>query len=165
MNRLYTILLTVFCLTLTITASSIDYPTYNGPTRSVNHSAWSPSDAAWQEEDEYNNTQSSFNSTSPYTRQIDPNMYRSVNTMTQEATSTREYSVPVSAVTVTGGVTTVDLNGENNAQGVLRVRHRPDGDPNDNLDDPETPIGDAPWLFMLLMAAAYAAYSYRRHKV
>lgn len=162
MNRLYTILLTVFCLTLTITASSIDYPTYNGPTHSVNPQAWSPSDAAWQEEDEYNNNQSSFNSTSPYTRQIDPNMYRSVNTMNQEATSTREYSVPVSAVTVTGGVTTVDLNGENNVQGVRRISGRPDY----NEEKPENPfpVGDAPWLFMLLMAAAYAAYSYRRHK-
>lgn len=160
MNRLLAIVITVLGFSWMLSAAQIDYPTYNGPSRSIDQNAWSPSDAAMYEYEE--ERQSSFNSTSPYTRQIDPNLYRSVNSMAQEASNIREYSLPVSAVTVTGGVTTFDANGESETPGVRRISGRPGYDP--AVPDNPYPIGDAPWLFMLLIAAGYVVYAYRRHR-
>jgi len=164
-NRFVAIVFTVLGLSCAAAAFAIDYPTYKGPSNqrtTYSGGVYSTADQAVYGNQQEQQSQPSFNSTSPYTKQIDPNTYRSVNTMIGEGQYSRQYSVPVSALSVTGGITTEDM--EEAKTGVRRVRHRPGGEgetPTDPTSPPDMPVGDTPWLLMLLLAALYAALSFR----
>lgn len=168
MNRILAILFTVLGFAFATAVYAIDYPTYKGPTNqrvSSSGGVYSTADQAIYGDQMEQGKQATFNSTSPYSKQMDPNTYRAVNTMVPAGQYNREYSVPVSALSVSGGITTEDQ--EDAQPGVRRVRHRPtdEGEPAVPAEPGSPlPVGDAPWLFMLLMAAAYAAFAYRRRQ-
>ena len=153
MNRLTIILTMIFAASLSVTATAVDYPTYKPTTPQYTTPVYSVAEGS------LNDQQASFNSTSSYSKQLDESATRRSAINPFDASGMQidhSYTVPVAASAVTGGVTTVDLNGENNVQGVRRVRHDP-GDPNDVLNDPDMPIGDTPWFFMFLLVLAYSA--------
>ena len=70
------------------------------------------------------------------------------------AWQTSSYSVPFAAQSISGGLTTDDISyGTEGAFGPRRLP-RPDYEEY----DPE-PIGDIPWIMMLLLAGGYIAYT------
>ena len=153
MNRLTIILTMIFAASLSVTATAVDYSTYKPTTPQYTTPVYSVAEGS------LNDQQASFNSTSSYSKQLDESATRRSAINPFDASGMQidhSYTVPVAASAVTGGVTTVDLNGENNVQGVRRVRHDP-GDPNDVLNDPDMPIGDTPWFFMFLLVLVYSA--------
>lgn len=156
-----TILILALTLAFATNAYAIDYPTYKGPTQKpmLQGGVYSTADQAIYGEQQ----NSSFQSTSSYSKQLDQNNSRPVNTMAPGEQYQRSYSVDVAALSVTGGVTTEDNENTANSS-VRRVRNRPD--PSISLEDPDPdpdmPIGDTPWLFMALLLAAFAVFRVRK---
>jgi hypothetical protein len=162
MNRLTIILTIIFAVAGSAMATAVDYPTYKPTTPQYTTPVYSVAEGSLNEQ------QASFNSTSSYSKQLDESATRRSAINPFDASGMQidhSYTVPVAASAVTGGVTTVDLNGENNVQGVRRARHNP-GDPNDILNDPDMPVGDTPWFFMFLLALAFTAFrSFRKERI
>jgi len=154
MNRSVLILTMVFAAALSVTASAVDYPTYKPTTPQYTAPVYSVADGSLDER------QKSFSSTSPYSKQLDESATRhAFNPYDASGMQVnRSYSVPVSALSVTGGITTDE---QENANGVRRVRHRPTEDGHDAVPgEPESPlpVGDTPWFFMFLLALAFASF-------
>ncbi len=117
-------------------ASGIDFPTYQ------------PRHTEREEEREYldmgQKEATTFSSTS----------------IERNGQSTREYFVPVSALTVTGGVTTEDGGSEDSDSGrpgVRRIGHNPGGTADPAEPKPIVPLGNIPWLLMVMLALGYVA--------
>jgi len=122
-------------------ASGIDYPTYQPP-----HSEREEG-RGYKYIDAEKKEHTTFSSTS-----IE---------MSGAQTASREYFVPVSALTVTGGVTTEDGESEDSDRPrVRRIGGRP-GAGTQPVEDIPSPIGDSPWLLMVLLGALYAVYRAR----
>lgn len=142
MNRLSAIIIMVCGLTTAAWASGIDFPTYE------------PRHTEREEGREYLDMEqkqaTTFSSTSVETN----------------GQATREYFVPVSALTVTGGITTEDGGSEDSGRpGVRRIGGRPGGggyNPEDPNPADDMPVGDTPWLFMLVITAVFVTLRARK---
>ena len=153
-----TILILALTLAFATNAYAIDYPTYKGPNQKpmMQGGVYSTADQAIYGEQQ----NSSFQSTSSYSKQLDQNTSRPVNTMAPGEQYQRSYSVDVAALSVTGGVTTAEQEASSQ-KGVLRIS-RPGHESEDPNPAPDMPIGDTPWLFMALLLAAFAVFRVRK---
>ena len=155
-----TILVLALTLAFATNAYAIDYPTYKGPTQKpmMQGGMYSTADQAIYGEQQ----NSSFQSTSSYSKQLEQNTSRPVNTMAPGEQYQRSYSVDVAALSVTGGVTIEDQESASRS-GVRRIGGRPNqGDLSDPDPANDMPVGDTPWLFMALLLAAFAVYRVRK---
>jgi len=155
-----TILILALTLAFATNAYAIDYPTYKGPSQKpmMQGGVYSTADQAIYGEQQ----NSSFQSTSSYSKQLDQNTSRSVNVMAPADQYQRTYSVDVAALSVTGGVTTEEQESASR-QGVRRISGRPNpGDLSDPDPASDMPVGDTPWLFMTLLLTAFAVFRIRK---
>lgn len=150
MNKWILTYVLAFAAAITVTAEAVDYPTYKPSTPQYSTPVYSTAEAA------QGNTQgASFNSTSSYSKQLDEHAaQRTLNPYDVSGVQVnRSYSVPVAAQAIEGGVTTLDVANP----GPHRIGHRPGGgaDPVEPDPSPDMPIGDTPWLIMMLLALGY----------
>ena len=158
MNRLTIILTIIFAMAGSAKATAVDCPTYKPTTPQYTTPVYSVAEGS------LNDQQQSFNSTSSYSKQLDESATRRSAINPFDASGMQidhSYTVPVAASAVTGGVTTYDI--PENHSGPRRIR-RPGEDPVDPTPAPDMPIGNTPWLLMLLMALGYTATRIYRTK-
>lgn len=101
----------------------------------------------------------------PATNNIQADAFKSVSSrnLNQQADAgwrASSYSVPFAAQDISGGLTTDDTSYEiESAFGPRRIP-KPDYDE----EEPGGPIGDVPWIMMLLLAGGYIVYTARKRQ-
>lgn len=161
MNKWILTYVLAFAAAITVTAEAVDYPTYKPSTPQYSTPVYSTAEAA------QGNTQgASFNSTSSYSKQLDEHAaQRTLNPYDVSGVQVRRsYTVPVAAAEVKDGVTTLDVPNS----GPHRIGHRPGDigveDPSEPDPQPDMPLGDTPWLWMVLMVLGYAGFRIYRFR-
>lgn len=158
MNRVLSIL--ILLCAFVATTMAVDYQTYKPQSQQYQGAVYSTAEAAQGNVQNTQNTQNAtFSSTSAYSKQLEENASRPVNPMINVQTD-RAYTIPVAATGITGGVTTED------GKVIHRIGHRPDPsvDPEEPPANDEMPIGDTPWLWMVLLALGYTAFRVYRFR-
>ena len=80
------------------------------------------------------------------------------------AWQTSSYSVPFAAKGLSGGMTTYDMDYESGSISSMRRVRGGGYNPGYDEEEPGVPIGDIPWVMMLLLAGGYIAYVTRKRK-
>lgn len=77
---------------------------------------------------------------------------------------TSSYSIPFAANGLSGGMTTYDVDYESESTSSMRRVRGSGYNPGYDEEEPGTPIGDIPWIMMLLLAGGYIVYTARKRQ-